>query len=325
MDSQIFLLMKWIIKSINRIIFTLLFLVGFIGFSQTAEQQKMIDKALKMRDSIMQCINLEDVLQLQKAQENRFELDKKNNKNEINPITKPIKTHNKYLENTLVSDSNNKLKNWDNGEANLVFNYYYDSRKDKLDYVKVGIIKADGTIVLNPTKEIPILKPLNEYKNSNKFFDIHNPDSYQFNNGETGFKLNSYLLVYQNEQKIGILTIGNSAKVTLNLLTPGDLYFGDEGYMLSWAYVEEACGLKVNENWKGDLSNTGTPLIIKTNVTYNLNFKSGWNLVKTEVIGKYEFPNAPEEDRSRYKKHEHTMVIAIPKDASYFFRKTPKY
>ncbi|MDD3720991.1 MAG: hypothetical protein PHW92_00690 [Lutibacter sp.] len=142
---------------------------------------------------------------------------------------------------------------------------------------------------------------------------------------KSGFKLNSYLLVYQNEQQIGILTIGNSAKVTLNLLTPGDLYFGDEGYLLSWVYVEEACALRANENFKGDLSNTGRPLIVETNVTYNLSFKPGWNLVKTEVIGTYEFPNTPEEDRTRYKKHVHTIVPSIPQDATYFFRKSPQY
>lgn len=132
-------------------------------------------------------------------------------------------------------------------------------------------------------------------------------------------------MVYQNEQKIGVLTIGNSVKVTRNLLTPGDLYFGDEGYLLSWAYVDEACAIKSNENWSGDLSNTGTPILVETNVTYNLNFKLGWNLVKTKVIGTYEFPNAPEEDRSRYKKHVHTTIPSIPTDATYFFRESPKY
>lgn len=175
---------------------------------------------------------------------------------------------------------------------------------------------------MNPTNKVPVLKPLNNYKNSNTFFDIHYADSYQYTNENTGFKLNAYLLVYQNEKQIGILTIGNSVKVTLNLLTMGDLYYGDEGYILSWVYAEEACGIKANENWNGDLSNTGTPLLVETNVMYDLSFKPGWNLVKTEVIGKYEFPNAPEEDRSRYKKHVHTIVEAIPGDATYFFRAT---
>ena len=63
---------------------------------------------------------------------------------------------------------------------------------------------------------------------------------------------------------------------------------------------------------------------METNVTYNLNFKTGWNLVKTEIIGSYKFPNAPEEDRTRYKKQIHTIVDAIPSDATYFFRSKPE-
>ena len=191
--------------------------------------------------------------------------------------------------------------------------------------MKVGAIKVDGSIELNPTDKIPVLQPLNHFKNSNNFFDIHNPDSYQYSNEKAGFKLNPYLLVYQDGQQIGILTIGNSAKVTLNLLTPGDLYFGDEGYILSWVYVDEACAIKANENWSGDLSNTGTPIMVETNVVYNLDFNPGWNMVKTEVIGTYEFPNAPEEDRSRYKKHKHTTIASVPNDATYFFRSAVQY
>lgn len=308
-----------------KIVFILLFVVSGLGFSQTPEQQKMIDKAIKMRDSIMACIGLEEMLQQANAQEKRLESAKKTNKSETSPIPKAAKSEDKYWKNTLASDTDNKLKNWNYGDANLVFNYRYDSRKDKVEYVKVGVIKADGTIVLNPINKVPILKPLKDFKDSNNFYDIHNPESYQYSNGDSGFKLNAYLLVYQNDKQVGILTIGNSEKVTRNLLSPGDLYLGDEGYLLSWVYVDKACAIKANENWKGDLSNTGTPLLVETNVTYNLSFNSGWNLVKTEVIGTYEFPNAPEEDRSRYKKHVHTMVLSIPDDATYFFRKSPQY
>ena len=307
-------------KSTYRILLILLFFIGYMGFSQTPEQQKMIDRALKMRDSIMECMNLEEMLQQANTKEKRLEQKQKTN-TKTSSITKAAKNEDKYWKNTLASE-NNTFKNWQNGAADLVYNYRYDSSKDVVEYVKVGVINSDGSIVLNATSKVPVLKSLNNFKNSNTFLDIHNQDSYQFSNENSGFKLNSYILVYQNEKQIGILTLGNSVKVTRNLLTPGDLYFGDEGYLLSWVYVDEACAIKANENWKGDLSNTGSPLLVETNVTYDLSFKPGWNLVKTEVIGTYEFPNAPEEDRSRYKKHEHTNLDAIPKEATYFLRST---
>lgn len=298
----------------------LLFLISFVNFAQTPEQQKMMEKAEHMRDSIMNTPEMKAIMNHIKDMEKNQESNKKTSR-----LPKNEKSKDNYWKNTLASNNNRQLKNWNNGVADLVFNYSYDSTKDRVNYVKVGVIKADGSIELNPTSKIPDLKLLNNFKNSNTFYDIHNSDAYHYTNGDAGFKLNSYLSVCQNEQNIGTLTIGNSVKVTRNLLISGDLYFGDEGYILSWVYVDKDCAINANENWKGDLSNTGTPLIVETNVVYDLNFKTGWNLLKTEVIGTYNFPNAPEEDRSRYKKHEHTIVAAIPKDATYYFRSVEDY
>ena len=299
--------------------FPLLFLLlSSYVFAQTPEEEKMMKKAEHMRDSIM---NTPEVKAIMKQVED-MERNQESNKKTSN-VAKSKKSKDKYWENTLVSNNNKQLQNWTRGVADLVFNYSYDSSNDRIKYVKVGIIKADGSIELNPTSKIPVLEPLNNFKNSNAFYDIHNPAVYQYSNEDASFKLNSYLLVYQNEQKIGTLTLGNSLKVTRNLLISGDLYFGDEGYLLSWVYVDEDCAISAKENWKGDLSNTGTPLIVETDVEYDLSFKTGWNLVKTEVIGTYNFPNAPEEDRSRYKKHEHTTIVSIPNDAKYFFRPAP--
>ena len=68
----------------------LLFVVSGMGFSQTLEQQKLIDKAIKMRDSIMHCITIEEMLQQANAQEKRLESAKKNNQNKTSPISKAI-------------------------------------------------------------------------------------------------------------------------------------------------------------------------------------------------------------------------------------------
>ncbi|MCK0123855.1 hypothetical protein MWU76_05550 [Gelidibacter sp. F2691] len=301
-------------KPYKQVFVLLLFMIGNPALAQSPEEQKMIDKAARMRDSIMKSINLDEVIQQAEAQQKKMEKD-------VNKTDKRKNSSAVTIKYKMLSSNNNaKLANWELGVADLVFNHGYDVRNNKVKYVKVGLIEADGTIILNPSERITDLKPLKNFKNSNIFYDIHNPDVYQYTNGEAGFKLNSYVLVYQNDQKIGALTVGNSEKVTSNLLTPGNLYFGDEGYLLSWVYAEKDCAIKANEDWQGDLSNTGAPLIVATTVSYDLNFKAGWNLVKTEVIGTYHFPDAPEEDRSRYKKHQHTSVAAVPKDATYYFR-----
>ena len=160
-------------KTFNQIFLMLLFVIGHVTYAQTPEQQKMIDKATRMRDSIMQSIGHQEVIERAEAQEKRHEKE-----NKTSSIPKTAKSNDKYWRNTLVSDNNAKLTNWNNGAADLVFNYAYDSRNDKINYVKVGAVKADGTVELNPTDGVPELKPLNNFKNSNAFYDIHDTTSY---------------------------------------------------------------------------------------------------------------------------------------------------
>ena len=136
-------------KTIHQIVIVLPFFIGCMDFSQTPEQQKIIDRALKMRNSIMECMNLEKMLQQANAQEKRLEQKKKTN-TMLGPIFKATKNED-HCKITLSSNNNNRLTNRNKGEADLVFNYRYNSRKVAVEYVKVGVIKSDGSIVLDPT------------------------------------------------------------------------------------------------------------------------------------------------------------------------------
>ncbi|TXG35068.1 hypothetical protein [Seonamhaeicola maritimus] len=130
--------------------------------------------------------------------------------------------------------------------------------------------------------------------------------------------------ILQNGKHIGNLTIGNSVKVTKNLTTQSAIDSGDEGYILYWAYANEKCGINLNQNWNGEVRKDGTKTrTIQTTVNYNLNFKPGWNLIKTEVIGKYQLEHERGLDKSWFKSHRHSVIEGIPKNITYFFRKTP--
>ncbi len=62
---------------------------------------------------------------------------------------------------------------------------------------------------------------------------------------------------------------------------------------------------------------------METNVSYNLNFKSGWNLVKTEVIDNYKLEHERGLDVSWFKNHKHTVISNMPNDAIYYYRASP--
>ena len=115
--------------------------------------------------------------------------------------------------------------------------------------------------------------------------------------------------------------MGNSVKVTTNLTNQSTLYSGDEGYILYWAFAQDNCSLTVNEDWSGDVRSDGTNTIkVQTNVMYDLSFKKGWNLVKTEVIGKYDLDHERGLEVSWFKNHKHTILNSMPKEVIYYFK-----
>ena len=93
-----------------------------------------------------------------------------------------------------------------------------------------------------------------------------------------------------------------------------------------WAYANENCGLTLDQNWKGKVRKDGTnEKEIETNVNYNLNFKPGWNLIKTEVLGKYPLEHERGLDVSWFKRHTHEVIPTLPTDAIYYYRANPEY
>ena len=87
-------------------------------------------------------------------------------------------------------------------------------------------------------------------------------------------------------------------------------------------YVDENAAMKGNETTTVIARRDGTNTIdAETTVVYNLNFKPGWNYVKTEVIGRYNLEHERGLDVSWFKKHEHTTIPNKPLEAEYFFRK----
>jgi hypothetical protein len=78
-------------KTSKQVLPIFLFLIWSISFCQTVEQQKSIDKALKMRDSIMNTPQMKAIMKQADEMENKQE-----SHNLISPIpktTKSGKTH----------------------------------------------------------------------------------------------------------------------------------------------------------------------------------------------------------------------------------------
>ncbi len=307
--------------------FKCLLLFSFLGFSiygisQTTEEERI----KKLQDSI---INLPHMKAMFEANPQMKELvmqqlkAEQEQKQKVRTVQKvKPKNSNKgwYWENTIAS-TNNRFKEWSGGEADI--NMIYKGSGFKT--FKIGVIKADGTIVFNLPNQVNTQTSLERQLGpQGLIFDIYNKGIANYTNKQSGFITNMSFPILQNGKHIGNLTIGNSVKVTKNLTTQSAIDSGDEGYILYWAYANEKCGINLNQNWNGEVRKDGTKTrTIQTTVNYNLNFKPGWNLIKTEVIGKYQLEHERGLDKSWFKSHRHSVIEGIPKNITYFFRKTP--
>ncbi len=227
-----------------------------------------------------------------------------------------------FWENTIAS-KNNEFANWVGGGADITMAH----KGPGMNTFKIGSIKADGSIEFDLPNAVTTKISLERQLGPQGLFnDIYGNAPVKYNNKEAGFITNPSLPIMRNGKHIGNLTIGNSVKVTKNLTTQSGVDSGDGGYIMYWAYANESCAIKLEQNWKGDVRKDGTDgKEVETNVNYNLHFKPGWNLIKTEVIGKYKLDHERGLNVSWFKNHKHTIIFSMPNDARFFYRTLPQY
>lgn len=312
-----------------RIYLLVFFLFSGVLYSYSQTKEEM-EKIKKMQDSMMNLPQMKALLESSPEMKEALmkqimanQKGKQSQKKKDIPKSTAVNTSNNdswYWKNTIAS-INNKFENWSGGEADITMGY----KGTALNTFKIGTIKANGSIIMNlPESVITKTSLTKQLGPQGLFYDIYGNAPVSFSNKEAGFITNPSLLIMRNGKHIGNLTIGNSVKVTKNLTTQSGVDSGDEGYMLYWAYANENCGISLNQNWEGNVRKDGTNTInVKTQVNYELNFKPGWNLVKTEVFGKYPLKHERGLDVSWFKKHRHSIIFSVPDDARYFYRAIP--
>ncbi|WP_445735567.1 hypothetical protein [Mariniflexile sp.] len=311
----------------TKFLIATMLLVFVMCFVQAQTPQDMA-KIRRIQDSMMNLPQMKEMMQqIEESNSKQEAEEKKRSPEEKKTLQKNTDQDDWYWKNfmeTTTVSKNNKLPNWEGGPADISLQYR-DDRKP--NYLKIETILADGNIIFNFPKEVETslsFKKIPAFYTP--FFDIREMSSLQFTNADVGFTSRTSLAIIRDGQRLGNLTIGNSVRVTKNLLYDGLLDSGDEGYLLYWAYAAADFSLNADENWEGNVQKEGTNTIqVKTNVNYNLNFKKGWNLVKAEVIGNYKLNHERGYEITWFKNHKHTIISSMPNDAIYYFRTVPQY
>jgi hypothetical protein len=309
----------------------LIFCFGFLGISQTPDQQKRIEEMQKQADEAqkkaMEMMKdnpqfqeamkmMEDVEQQQKQEEMRSQLETEKKQNDA------AKDHLKefYWRNKVASNNQGVFDSWQWGSAEI--GYYdgmgkigSDGKPPYEHYVIVGKINQSGKVQMN----LPSQVASNLAINKGLFPQMHEilNDEVKFTNTDAQITWSGYRLdVLSGQKEIGHLYIGNSERTTHNLSSPAAMQYGDEGYLLYWAYVDDSCRATFEkkdtnkEVFEGELSK-----VIDQYTTVDLDLKPGWNLVKIEVNGYHTIGI-----RTRWKFKTYSTVNAMPSDARYYFK-----
>ena len=310
------------LKNLANIIVLFMFISGFSQI--TPEQQKQAEEAQKKAMEMMKNNpQFEEAMKMMEGAEEQMKQERMQKQLEDEKRQRDAaKDHLKefYWRNKVASDTQGNFSDWSWGEVEIA---YYDGKGrrgpgGKLpyeDYRIVGKISASGQVDIN----LPGQVKKNRVISNGLFPQMHEilNDDVTFSNPEAPFLWSGYTLdVLKQGNKIGSLYMGNSERTTHNLASPAEMKYGDEGYLLYWAYSGEACTATYSKNDpavshnEGELSKT-----VDQYIRVDLDFKPGWNLVKIEVNGNHLIGN-----RTRWKWKSYSTVGSMPSDARYYFR-----
>ena len=309
----------------TTLIFTLLFCIFGTLYAQTEEQKKKMEEAekkvaeaMRMQDSIMNTPQMKAMMEQIKEQQAQYDMEDEKRKaakeKEAKPSS-PVNDNNDfYTRNTISSDTRGKFANWTGGAADFgLVGHKLQDGTGNYKFFKMGTITAAGNVVVDLPESIDPKNTLVENNNLTQggFLDFN---SFKYTQPETPFVGSFTLYIIRNGKAIGFMTMGNSIKVAKNLAAPCCSHRGDEGYRVYWTYAKAPCAVnydhkKQTEVWEGETKGN-----ISVHHTYQLNFKPGWNIVKTVSKGSQLVGNT-----TYGTTRVNTIIPALPSDVKYFF------
>jgi len=290
----------------------------------TPEQQKQIEeaqkKAMEMMKDNPQMKALMDQIEAQEANRESEKENKQAEEEKENAEKAKKHLEDFYWRNKVASNSNGKFADWKWGNVDIAI-YDGDGKMDaNLEYVDkkyiiVGNISSDGQVTFNFPESIRTPSPINK----SLIPEMHSVYSQDvtYSNPDVLYRWPGFSLsIIKDNNSVGTILIGNSERTTYNLAAPCCLNYGDEGYRLYWVYVEDSCTAQLKKEFKQNrVFNGEAERIVDQSIVYDLNFKPGWNLIKTEVRGNYQVGN-----RAFFKDKIHSVVSGMPSDARYYFK-----
>lgn len=298
-------------RTLRLLITVIAFCLGFIGISQTPEQQKMMEQAQRQYDSIMNTPQMKKQMEDAEKMSRQFETTnarKKSAKKEISQnVTKPSNKDNHLLS----ASSKMKFDNWKNGDAEIFL--LTAGRYSEQTYTKIGAIGANGYFDFTLPEKMTTYFTID----SDRFLNCRNNNKTTWTRSQTRYSTGN-LIIKKGDQNLGTIFLTSSRDIIKGQTLASD-YHGRPGYWLMLYYLDGETSAKTNciiQRRYGE----GKDYDLTKN--FNLQLKPGWNMVKFEYTGPridIDWGEGEHNKHSYFKEEKIYVVPELPSDIRWFF------
>lgn len=310
-------------KTIKATIISLLILGSLNLSAQTPEQQKQAEEMQKNAKKMMEKMQrqYDSMMNTQEMKEGEVKIKEfqdqlaKEQKAKANQKKSPT-TSEDYSKKYLISNgTKTKFENWTYGEAEMVLVGMARSRHSSGNTIKIGTIRADGNFNFELPEDPNTFGTVGGARWINCSPGIKTDQ--KWTNPAAGY-LNPTMQIVKNGEYLGLITWATAIAVIEGWTTISD-YHGIPGHRMDLVYVsapsksEAVC--KIERRY-----GNGKDFDLYKNI--NVEFKKGWNLVKTTFEGERIFIDwgEGEHNKHNYFKDENiTAVQDLSQDTRWLF------
>ena len=211
---------------------------------------------------------------------------------------------------TITKNNEKKFDDWPHGKAEIVLVTQSYKPGNKQEF-SVGEISEDGSFTMEDY--LPTVNPDRALQHFYHCDDENNNPSHTNPNMPA---VPGFFSVRQNGEDIGTLSLATAKQIAYNH-SPRGKYRGDKGYRIDLLFVKGQASVKNNCTRK--ITATDHAEITKQisiSDIYDLQFKSGWNMIKVEVMDNQSVGDIP-----YYKTKLYTTIHKLPHDVKWVFYK----
>ncbi|NNE76740.1 MAG: hypothetical protein HKN31_06665 [Pricia sp.] len=289
---------------------------------QVEEAEKMIAKAQKIQDSLMNTPEMNQLMEQIRGMEAEYEKErqerkqqaKKNQKLETAKTNVNEPAHLRHL--IITSGGSKKFNDWSLGQVAIILTTHKYKRGDVFDKRTIGQINVDGGFTITFPESMKVQTdgpPITNYFNTTS--DGTNDNKTQYTGTDTHVCKASIRIEGSNEH-MGSLYLATSRQLVWND-SPAGWNRGDTGYRISLWYANGRATVKANTTRMVPVTDHAeiAKKIPMTEV-YDLTLKPGLNFIKVEIIGTQYVGDVP-----YYKTIKYTTIEQLPTDVKWVYSK----